>query len=185
MTVTALRFTRTAREGEATPEAALKLVLSTEPVVLPAEIGYDERWVWVGPDGEREPLEVVAVSVGDDLVVVSASPRIRGEERPAGLASPPRDPLLAQDLYRGDDVDLDVEVLRDSRGKRYNERRARNLSNQTLRGLREKGVPDGTRVSLTVVLPAELHDRVGDAARTRGVTVAQVVRDALTAQLGG
>ncbi|MFC9693532.1 CopG family transcriptional regulator [Kribbella sp. NPDC056951] len=88
----------------------------------------------------------------------------------------------------GEDVDLDVEVVRDGRGKRITEERAAELAEEAVVRVRA-GRPSlsGSRKSSPQIafrVPDELQARAEAKAKARGMTVSQFAREALERAVG-
>jgi hypothetical protein len=89
----------------------------------------------------------------------------------------------------GPDVDLDLDVVRDKKGRRITDARAQRLAEEALA---KAGVG---RPSLTATgarspevkarVPAELKDRLEREAKRRGATTSTLIRDALDRYLRG
>lgn len=83
----------------------------------------------------------------------------------------------------GPDIDLDREVVLDKDGRRITERRAERIAKDVLRRVRP-GRPSLTRAGtrspeVKAGVPAELQQRVRDAAASEHISTSQLVRKAL------
>jgi len=88
----------------------------------------------------------------------------------------------------GEDVDLDVEVVRDGRGRRITEERAAELAEEAVSQVRA-GSPSlsGARKAsprIAFRVPDELQARAEAKAKARGMTVSQFAREALERAVG-
>jgi hypothetical protein len=83
----------------------------------------------------------------------------------------------------GPDIDLDVEIVKDGKGRRLTERRARAIATNTLAKVgvgRPSLTGPGTHSpEIKARVPAELRDRLAAAARDRGTTSSHLIREAL------
>jgi len=83
----------------------------------------------------------------------------------------------------GPDIDLDVEVVLDKRGRRITEARAAQLSRQALREFAamqeiEKGVKQ-VNVTIRARVPQSMKDKLDREAKKLGVTPSALIRQAL------
>lgn len=69
-----LRWYRSARRHRIGRAHALHVITSTEPTLVPAEKGLDQRLVWVGADDRGIELEIVALDLPDVVVVIHVMP---------------------------------------------------------------------------------------------------------------
>ena len=53
---------------------ALYVIEHSEPTVVPAADAYDAWLVWIGPDDRGLELEIVALDLPDEIVVVHVMP---------------------------------------------------------------------------------------------------------------
>jgi phage gp46-like protein len=65
-----VRFTRGARKHRVGRAHALHVMTTIEPIHIPATQTEDERLVWVGPDDRGVELEIVAVLLQDQVLVL-------------------------------------------------------------------------------------------------------------------
>ncbi len=72
--VAAFRFTRPARKHRIGRAHAMHVLLTVEPRALPATDDLDGRMVWVGLDDRGIELEIVAVVLPDELLVIHVMP---------------------------------------------------------------------------------------------------------------
>jgi hypothetical protein len=83
----------------------------------------------------------------------------------------------------GSDIDLDVEVVNDKRGRRITERRAQQIAADTLvrAGVGRPSLtrPGARSPEIKARVPEELHERLTAAARERGTTASSLIREAL------
>lgn len=82
-----------------------------------------------------------------------------------------------------DTVNLDTEVVRDSRGRRITEARAQSIAEEVLReyyvGRPSLAGAGGVSPEIKARVPQELRDRVVARARQTGQSTSQLVRAAL------
>ena len=52
----------------------MHVIMSVEPIALPADNDHDERLVWVGEDDRGVELEVVAIQLPDLVLVIHVMP---------------------------------------------------------------------------------------------------------------
>lgn len=69
-----VRFSRSARKHRIGKAHALAVMEQGEPTVVPADGQEDERWLWVGLDDRGLELEIVAIVLGDLLLVIHVMP---------------------------------------------------------------------------------------------------------------
>lgn len=69
-----LRWYRSARRHRIGRTHARYVITSTEPTVVPAEEGLDQRLVWIGEDDRGIELEIVALDLPDAVVVIHVMP---------------------------------------------------------------------------------------------------------------
>jgi hypothetical protein len=83
----------------------------------------------------------------------------------------------------GPDIDLDDEVVRDKKGQRITEDRAGQIAADALRkagaGRPSLSGPGRRSPEVKARVPAELRNRLDDAAERRGVSTSELVREAL------
>jgi hypothetical protein len=96
---------------------------------------------------------------------------------------------MARTYKVGPDVDLDTEVVRDSRGRRITEKHATGIAEQTLERI-GRGRPSLTGAKLhsprvSFRAPAELRAKAEARAVREGKTVSQLAREALERLLAG
>lgn len=78
--VAPLRFTRSARKHRIGRAHALHVIDSAEPVDVLAMGEFDARKVWVGDDDRGIELEIVALVLPDELLVIHVMPTaLRGK----------------------------------------------------------------------------------------------------------
>lgn len=76
-----LRWYQSARRHRVGRAHALHVMMSTEPVRVPATEAVDERLVWIGEDDRGNELEIVALVLPDAVVVIHVMPTaLRSEE---------------------------------------------------------------------------------------------------------
>ena len=90
---------------------------------------------------------------------------------------------MSKRFVAGPDIDLDVEVVKDKKGRRITERRAEAIAAETLvkAGVgRPSLTGPGTRSpEIKARVPEELRQRLATAARDRGTTSSTLIREAL------
>lgn len=83
----------------------------------------------------------------------------------------------------GPDIDLDVEVVKDRRGRRITESRAQQIAAEALAragvGRPSLTGPGARSPEVKARVPEELRDRLVTAARDRGTTTSSLIREAL------
>lgn len=83
----------------------------------------------------------------------------------------------------GPDIDLDVDVVRDKSGQRITEARAKDIAEAALEkvtvGRPSLTAPGRRSPEVKARVPVELRDRLHTAARRRGVSTSELVREAL------
>lgn len=83
----------------------------------------------------------------------------------------------------GPDVDLDVDVVLDKKGRRINEERAGEIAADALQkagvGRPSLTAPGRHSPEVKARVPTELRDRLHQAAEHRGVSASEIVREAL------
>jgi hypothetical protein len=52
----------------------MHVINSTVPVRVPASADSDARLVWIGPDDRGIELEIVALDLGDEVIVIHVMP---------------------------------------------------------------------------------------------------------------
>jgi Ribbon-helix-helix protein, copG family len=89
----------------------------------------------------------------------------------------------------GLDIDLDVEVVRDKKGRRITEARAQRLAGEALAkagvGRPSLTAPGARSPEVKARVPAELKHRLEREAKRRGATTSTLIRDALDRYLCG
>ena len=89
----------------------------------------------------------------------------------------------------GPDIDLDLEVVRDKKGRRITEARAQRLAEEALAkagvGRPSLTAPGARSPEVKARVPAELKHRLEREAKRRGATTSTLIRDALDRYLGG
>jgi predicted HicB family RNase H-like nuclease len=89
----------------------------------------------------------------------------------------------------GRDVDLDKEVIRDTKGTRITERRAKRIAEEVLeragRGRPSLGGGRARSPQVSFRAPAELRAKAEERAAREGKTVSQLAREALERLLAG
>jgi hypothetical protein len=89
----------------------------------------------------------------------------------------------------GPDIDLDVEVVRDKKGRRITEARAERLAEEALAkagvGRPSLTAPGARSPEVKARVPAELKDRLEQEAKRRGASTSTLIRDALDRYLRG
>jgi predicted HicB family RNase H-like nuclease len=96
---------------------------------------------------------------------------------------------MARTYKLGPDVDLDMEVIRDAKGRRITEKKAEDIAEQTLEKV-GRGRPSltGARTRSPQVsfrAPGELRAQAEARAAREGKTVSQLAREALERLLAG
>ncbi len=90
---------------------------------------------------------------------------------------------MSRKYVAGPDIDLDVEVVLDKKGRRITERRAQEIAAAALVKVgvgRPSLTGPGTHSpEVKARVPAELRDRLAAAARDRGTTSSTLIREAL------
>lgn len=83
----------------------------------------------------------------------------------------------------GPDIDLDVEVVLDKKGRRITEQRAGKIAADALRkagaGRPSLTAPGRRSPEVKARVPSEMRDRLHQAAERRGVSASELVREAL------
>jgi len=83
----------------------------------------------------------------------------------------------------GPDIDLDVEVVRDNKGDRITEARAKEIAAAALQkagvGRPSLTAPGRRSPEVKARVPTELRDRLHAAAQRRGISPSELVREAL------
>lgn len=83
----------------------------------------------------------------------------------------------------GPDIDLDVEVVLDRRGRRITERRAQEIALDALAkahvGRPSLTAPGTHSPEIKARVPAELRDRLTATAKARGMSSSELIREAL------
>lgn len=74
MSESRIRFTQSARRHRIGKAHAVYVIENTSPVDIPADGGLDPRRVWVGPDDRDVELEIVAVVLPAELLVIHVMP---------------------------------------------------------------------------------------------------------------
>ena len=94
---------------------------------------------------------------------------------------------MSRKYVAGPDIDLDVEVVRDKKGRRITERRAQEIAAETLvkagAGRPSLTGPGTHSPEIKARVPEELRDRLAAAARDRGTTSSTLIREALVRYL--
>ena len=72
--VEAVRFTPSARKHRIGRAHALHVIENEEPMDLPAEGAHDARKVWLGQDDRGVELEIVALVLPAELLVINVMP---------------------------------------------------------------------------------------------------------------
>ncbi len=89
----------------------------------------------------------------------------------------------------GSDIDLDVEVVRDKKGRRITEARAQRLAEEALAkagvGRPSLTAPGARSSEVKARVPAELKHRPEREAKRCGATTSTLIRDALDRYLRG
>jgi hypothetical protein len=90
---------------------------------------------------------------------------------------------MTKKYVAGPDIDLDVEVVKDKKGRRITERRAEQIAAETLAkagvGRPSLTGPGTHSPEVKARVPEELRDRLATAARDRGTTSSTLIREAL------
>jgi len=90
---------------------------------------------------------------------------------------------MSRKYAAGPDIDLDVDVVRDKKGRRITERRAQAIAIETVAkagvGRPSLTGPGTHSPEIKARVPAELRDRLTAAARDRGTTSSTLIREAL------
>jgi hypothetical protein len=69
-----VRFARTARKHRIGRFSARHVINSTTPIEIPGGHGFDARLVWIGPDERGRVLEIVALVLQDEVLVIHVMP---------------------------------------------------------------------------------------------------------------
>ncbi len=69
-----IRWYRSARRHRVGKAHAMHVINSSEPVRVPASAIADARLVWIGPDDRGIELEIVALDLGETVVVIHVMP---------------------------------------------------------------------------------------------------------------
>jgi hypothetical protein len=69
-----IRWYRSARRHRVGKARAMHVINSSEPVRVPASATADARLVWIGPDDRGIELEIVALDLGETVVVIHVMP---------------------------------------------------------------------------------------------------------------
>ena len=69
-----LRWFQSARRHRIGRAHALHVMMTTEPLLVPAEDHADERLIWIGVDDRGIELEIVALVLADAFVVIHVMP---------------------------------------------------------------------------------------------------------------
>lgn len=139
---------------------------------IPADQTEDRGWLWVGTDDRGLQLEVIAIETAEMYLVIHVMPTSYPEVNAVARRK-------KQELGPiGPDVDLDVEDVRDSQGRRidaeYVDRVvARAVGRPSLTGVGRRSPHVSFRVSESTRAAAEAR------AAAEGKTVSQVAREAL------
>lgn len=90
---------------------------------------------------------------------------------------------MSRKYVAGPDIDLDVEIVKDKKGRPITEGRAQAIAAETLAkagvGRPSLTGPGTHSPEIKARVPAELHDRLAAAARERGTTGSTIIREAL------
>lgn len=81
----------------------------------------------------------------------------------------------------GPDIDLDVEVVLDGRGRRITEARAEQIAAEVLRTVGRPSLTGAGQHSphLSIRIPAEVHARARAKAEAEGKSISQIAREAI------
>jgi hypothetical protein len=94
---------------------------------------------------------------------------------------------MTRKLVLGPDVDLDVEVVLDRRGRRITERRAEQIGLEAVAkstvGRPSLTAPGTHSPEIKARVPAELRDRLTATATARGMSNSELIREALERHL--
>jgi len=94
-----------------------------------------------------------------------------------------RGPMSSRKYVAGPDIDLDVEVVRDRKGRRITEKRAEQLAAEALAkaGVSRPSLtaPGARSPEVKARVPAALRDRLVQAARERGAKHSALIGEAL------
>ena len=89
----------------------------------------------------------------------------------------------------GPDINLDIEVVRDKKGRRITEARAQRLAEEALAkagvGRPSLTAPGARSPEVKARVPAELKHRLEREAKRRGATTSTLIREALDRYLRG
>lgn len=69
-----IRWYRSARRHRIGKAHAMHVITTVEPVLVPASETLDARLVWIGVDDRGIELEIVALDLGDTVVVLHVMP---------------------------------------------------------------------------------------------------------------
>jgi hypothetical protein len=90
---------------------------------------------------------------------------------------------MSKKYVAGPDIDLDVEIVKDKKGRRITERRAEAIAAETLAkagaGRPSLTGPGTKSPEIKARVPEELRQRLATAARDRGTTSSTLIREAL------
>ena len=96
---------------------------------------------------------------------------------------------MTKEHVLGPDIDLDVEVVRDKKGRRITEARAQRLAEEALAkagvGRPSLTAPGARSPEVKARVPAELMHRLEREAKRRGASTLTLIRDALDRYLRG
>lgn len=72
--VDGVRFARSARKHRVGKAHAMHVINNNTPRDVPAADDFDARKVWLGPDDRGVDLEIVAVVLPDELLIIHVMP---------------------------------------------------------------------------------------------------------------
>ncbi len=77
-----VRWFGSARRHRIGKAHAMHVISMTDPIAVPADGDRDARLYWIGPDDRGVELEVVALDLGDEIVVIHVMPTALRKEGP-------------------------------------------------------------------------------------------------------
>jgi len=167
-----VRFAKSARKHRIGKAHALFVLENHEPVTFLSSYGEDQKLLWIAQDDRGLELEIVAVKLAENILVIHVMPRnFRMEE------------LMAESQYvLGKDIDLDKEVIRDSQGKRITSKRAERIVEEVIaQAVGRPSLTGPSKVSpeIKARVPEKLKRALQKEAKRQGQTTSAVIRQAL------
>lgn len=105
------------------------------------------------------------------------------QERLLWIGPVPPEDAMSPKHVAGPDIDLDREVVRDRKGRRITERRAREIASETLEragvGRPSLTAPGKRSPEVKARVPEELRDRLHEAASREHTSSSELIRKAL------